>query len=1859
MSSPEKEEYLVIEKGAMGDESSSRLGQRVVGEQVVVNEDGSRTVIRTVEETFEEEVEEEFHSSASSATSTDSSPALRTESFTERNEFEDADSGIENATPAKSPRVGRKESIKEYVTQKMLENHPTDEPPQPRPQQSPIIGRTGKLYKRKRKEPCPYCEYTRQVLTMMGHDMDETEKLVLNVGKVKECLVQEMANIEERQRILKERIVYEERLMRQRRLQEQYQKLKKLKKRKRRRQMKPVEQPSPKKAVAIAMRVGPEQTENKQVGLYRLYKPPMPMTARPPKLEEGHPIHHELDVSKPHGPKCRSHHHTDLYPEDDGKYHCHGDVKIHRGDMYYTIPSKDLLFRSYAQEKEVDPVTIERIMDKIPQIRKQQGDHVIVLDEDILTFGNWEEIKSEVIIPHHVLRMDEAPAMPVEREGRVSPITLEMGTWDEVLNDVFHIAIDKEMVSREPRYLRGQNKNAWTSMEETDEEVFKPQTEEIEVEEAEYLNGVLRSIYTNLEQVNGEFPGYCDSCAHAKLHEVMQEVFEAEMSQVVFEEPKYLEGEEGKTHVKLEETKEELPPLPFHMLAYGQAIMDMYRPNAKKVRSESPRYLHSVEDLAYLREEDYDEDSERIELERLVGEQVKQVLWEHSTGGLRSSSPEYLKAMVSEGYVTEEGEDGQISPAPSMQSLVIGETLMDIFRAEAGAVETEDPRYHQGIVSREYAAEEEIDGTIRSERFDKAAVELMRQESFKTQSGVRRSEHARFFANENQSYVPEESTGKFSPVSFENALLGQVFVDQWKADLQTIEAETARYHQGIVQHEIISRESIDGKVTPPPHPQNVVVGQALMDIFKANVEEVPLEKPRYHATENDFPQESTGKISPLSFESADFGEVFMKKWKAILKQEEVGVPRYHHGILSDEYIADEWIDGRISPRPTAQNLLTAQVLMETFKATTEQVRAEIPRYMAKEDQTSHREESTGRVSPVSFESATLGEIFMEKWRTNIDLVKASSPRYHHAVIGDEYVSREEADGRLSPQPTFKNLLSAQVFMETFRATSDKVRAEVPQHFAMEGQTSEDSTGTISPVSFENATFGEICIKKFKAITKEQKTRLPRYHHAFISDEFVAEEGIDGRISPSGRAEHLLAAQVLMETYKVTSEHVKKEKPQHVAREGRTSDTEESTGTISPVTFESVALGEVFMEKWRTNLDEVKAQAPRYHHGYISDEFVGMEEIDGRISPQPTLDNLLTAQVLMETFRATSEQVREQVPRHMAKEGQMPWREESTGKVSPFSFEKADLGETFMEQWRTNIDLVKASSPRYHQAIMSDEYVGEEKADGRLSPEPTLQNLFAAQTLMETFRATSNQVRAEVPCFFATEGRTSGESESAGRISPVSFESVTFDRVFMEEWRTNIDRVKAETPRYHQGITSNEFLHEDEVDGRISPQPNFKNLVTAQVLMETFRAASQEVREEVPRHVAMEGELSLEDESTGKVSPVSFERAALGEILMQKWRTQIDLVRGSSPRYLHAILSDEYVGEERVDGRLSPEPSYDNLVAAQTLMETFKATTKHIRAEAPRHYAMEGQTALREESTGRISPFTLEGAMMGEILLQKMSADLSVIDSQKPRYLQSVVSNEYMRSEVIDGRLSPEPSLEKLILGEAFMETFRATAYEVREEIPRHWAREGHASLLEEQTGRVSPVAFEAASLGHIFMEKWKANLEKIKAEEARYHQAIVQEQLFWEERTEGEIPPNPNLQNLVLGQALMDTFRATEHHVKAQAPQYRATENYESLKEGATGRVTPLSFESAVFGEIFLDKWKASLEQVIAEAPRFHQAIVKDQYIPEDRIEGKLSRTPSFRKAEMDQVAMDTHKANAMKVMAQLPQYQATVNNAF
>ncbi|XP_078681137.1 uncharacterized protein LOC144916041 isoform X2 [Branchiostoma floridae x Branchiostoma belcheri] len=1875
MSSPEKEEYLVIEKGAMGDESSSRLGQRVVGEQVVVNEDGSRTVIRTVEETFEEEVEEEFHSSASSATSTDSSPALRTESFTERNEFEDTDSGIENATPAKSPRVTRKDSIKEYVTQKMLENHPTDDPPQPRPQQSPIIGRTGKLYKRKRKEPCPYCEYTRQVLTMMGHDMDETEKLVLNVGKVKECLVQEMANIEERQRILKERIVYEERLMRQRRLQEQYQKLKKLKKRKRRRQMKPVEQPSPKKAVAIAMRVGPEQTENKQVGLYRLYKPPMPMTARPPKLEEGHPIHHELDVSKPHGPKCRSHHHTDLYPEDDGKYHCHGDVKIHRGDMYYTIPSKDLLFRSYAQEKEVDPITIERIMDKIPQIRKQQGDHVIVLDEDILTFGNWEEIKSEVIIPHHVLRMDEAPVMPVEREGRVSPITLEMGTWDEVLNDVFHIAIDKEMVSREPRYLRGQNKNAWTSMEETDEvpklqyqaaqinvveqEVFKPQTEEIEVEEAEYLNGVLRSIYTNLEQVNGEFPGYCDSCAHAKLHEVMQEVFEAEMSQVVFEEPKYLEGEEGKTHVKLEETKEELPPLPFHMLAYGQAIMDMYRPNAKKVRSESPRYLHSVEDLAYLREEDYDEDSERIELERLMGEQVKQVLWEHSTGGLRSSSPEYLKAMVSEGYVTEEGEDGQISPTPSMQSLVIGETLMDIFRAEAGAVETEDPRYHQGIVSREYAAEEEIDGTIRSERFDKAAVELMRQESFKTQSGVRRSEHARFFANENQSYVPEESTGKFSPVSFENALLGQVFVDQWKADLQTIEAETARYHQGIVQHEIISRESIDGKVTPPPHPQNVVVGQALMDIFKANVEEVPLEKPRYHATENDFPQESTGKISPLSFESADFGEVFMKKWKAILKQEEVGVPRYHHGILLDEYMADEWIDGRISPRPTAQNLLTAQVLMETFKATTEQVRAEIPRYMANEDQTSHREESTGRVSPVSFESATLGEIFMEKWRTNIDLVKASSPRYHHAVIGDEYVGREEADGRLSPQPTFKNLLSAQVLMETFRATSDKVRAEAPQHFAREGQTSEDSTGTISPVSFENATFGEICIKKFKAITKEQNSRLPRYHHAFISDEFVAEEGIDGRISPSGRAEHLLAAQVLMETYKVTSEHVRTEKPRHVAREGRTSDTEESIGTISPVTFESVALGEVFMEKWRTNLDEVKAQAPRYHHGYISDEFVGMEEIDGRISPQPTLDNLLTAQVLMETFRATSEQVREQVPRHMAKEGQMSWREESTGKVSPFSFEKADLGETFMEQWRTNIDLVKASSPRYHQAIMSDEYVGEEKVDGRLSPEPTLQNLFAAQTLMETFRATSGQVRAEVPCFFATEGRTSGESESAGRISPVSFESVTFDRVFMEEWRTNIDRVKAETPRYHQGITSNEFLLEDEVDGRISPQPNFKNLVTAQVLMETFRAASQEVREEVPRHVAMEGELSFEDESTGKVSPVSFERAALGEILMQKWRTQIDLVRGSSPRYLHAILSDEYVGEERVDGRLSPEPSYDNLVAAQTLMETFKATTKHIRAEAPRHYAMEGQTAVREESTGRISPFTLEGAMMGEILLQKMSADLSVIDSQKPRYLQSVVSNEYLRSEGIDGRLSPEPSLEKLMLGEAFMETFRATAYEVREEVPRHWAREGHASLLEEQTGRVSPVAFEAASLGHIFMEKWKANLEKIQAEEARYHQAIVQEQLFWEERTEGEIPPNPNLQNLVLGQALMDTFRATEHHVKAQAPQYRATENYESLKEGSTGRVSPLSFESAVFGEIFLDKWKASLEQVIAEAPRFHQAIVKDQYIPEDRIEGKLSRTPSFRKAEMDQVAMDTHKANAMKVMAQLPQYQATVNNAF
>ncbi|CAH1277415.1 Hypp9614 [Branchiostoma lanceolatum] len=1214
MSSPEKEEYLVIEKGAAGDESSSRLGQRVVGEQVVVNEDGSRTVIRTVEETFEEEVEE-----------------LRTESFTERNEIEDADSGIENATPAKSARVTKKDSIKEYVAKKMVENHSTNEPPQSRQQHpSPIIGRTGKLYKRKRKEPCPYCEYTRQVLTMMGHDMDETEKLVLNVGKVKECLVQELANIEERQRLLKERIVYEERIRRQRRLQEQYQKLKKLKKRKRRRHMKPVEQPSPKKAVAIAMRVGPEQTENKQVGLYRLYKPPMPMTARPSKREESHPVHHELDVSKPHGPKCRSHHHTDLYPEDDGRYHCHGDVRIHRGDMYYTIPSKDLLFRSYAQEKEVDPVTIERIIDKIPQIRKQQGDHVIVLDEDILTFGNWEEIKSEVIIPHHVLRMDEAPAVPVEREGRVSPITLEMGTWDEVLNDVFHIAIDKEQVSRQPRYLQGQNLNAWASVEETDEvprlqyqaaqinvveqEVFNPQTEEIEVEEAEYLNGVLRSIYTNLEQVNGEFPGYCDSCAHAKLHEVMQEVFEAEMSQVVFEEPKYLEVEEGKAHVKLEEAKEELPPLPFHMLAYGQAVMDMYRPNAKKVRSESPRYLHSVEDLEFLHEEDFHEDCDRIELERLMGEQVKQVLWEHSTGGLRSSGPEYLKALVSEGYVTEEGEDGRISPTPSLQSLVIGETLMDIFRAEAGAVDTEDPRYHQGIVSREYAAEEEIDGILTQENFDKAAI---------------------FQKN------PLEN---FSPVSFENALLGQVFVDQWKADLQTIEAETARYHHGIIQHGIVSGESIDGKVSPPPNPQNVVVGQALMDIFKANVEEVPLERPRYHATENELQQESTGKISPLSFESPDFGEVFMKKWKAVMKQEEVRVPRYHHGILSDEYMGDEAIDGRISPRPTAQNLLVAQVLMETFKATSEQVRAEIPRYIAKEDQMSHNEESTGKVSPVSFESATLGEIFMERWRTNIDLVKASSPRYHHAVIGEEYLGREEADGRLSPQPTFKNLLSAQVLMETFRATSDKVRAEVPQHFAREGQTSSvDSTGTVSPVSFENATFGEICMEKVKAITKEEKAELPRYHHAFISDEFVGEEEIDGRISPRRTAENLLAAQVLMETFRATSEKVKAEVPRYTAREGHTSNREESTGTISPVSFESAALGEVFMEKWRTNLDEVKAQSPRYHHGYVMDEFVGEEEIDGRISPLPNVEKLLTAQVLLEAHKATSERVRQEVP----------------------------------------------------------------------------------------------------------------------------------------------------------------------------------------------------------------------------------------------------------------------------------------------------------------------------------------------------------------------------------------------------------------------------------------------------------------------------------------------------------------------------------------------------------------------------------------------------------------------------------------
>ncbi|XP_066289416.1 uncharacterized protein [Branchiostoma lanceolatum] len=1972
MSFPEKEEYLVIEKGAAGDESSSRLGQRVVGEQVVVNEDGSRTVIRTVEETFEEEVEEEFHSSASSATSTDSSPALRTESFTERNEIEDADSGIENATPAKSARVTKKDSIKEYVAKKMVENHSTNEPPQSRQQHpSPIIGRTGKLYKRKRKEPCPYCEYTRQVLTMMGHDMDETEKLVLNVGKVKECLVQELANIEERQRLLKERIVYEERIRRQRRLQEQYQKLKKLKKRKRRRHMKPVEQPSPKKAVAIAMRVGPEQTENKQVGLYRLFKPPMPLTARPSKREESHPVHHELDMSKPHGPKCRSHHHTDLYPEDDGRYHCHGNVRIHRGDMYYTIPSKDLLFRSYAQEKEVDPVTIERIIDKIPQIRKQQGDHVIVLDEDILTFGNWEEIKSEVIIPHHVLRMDEAPAVPVEREGRVSPITLEMGTWDEVLNDVFHIAIDKEQVSRQPRYLQGQNLNAWASVEETDEvprlqyqaaqinvveqEVFNPQTEEIEVEEAEYLNGVLRSIYTNLEQVNGEFPGYCDSCAHAKLHDVMQEVFEAEMSQVVFEEPKYLEGEEGKAHVKLEEAKEELPPLPFHMLAYGQAVMDMYRPNAKKVRSESPRYLHSVEDLEFLHEEDFDEDSERFELERLMGEQVKQVLWEHSTGGLRSSSPEYLKALVSEGYVAEEGEDGRISPTPSLQSLVIGETLMDIFRAEAGAVDTEDPRYHQGIVSREYAAEEEIDGVLTQENFDKAAVELLRQESFKSKSGVRRSEHARYFAKENRSDLPEESTGKFSPVSFENALLGQVFVDQWKADLQTIEAETARYHHGIIQHGIVSGESIDGKVSPPPNPQNVVVGQALMDIFKANVEEVPLERPRYHATENELQQESTGKISPLSFDSPDFGEVFMKKWKAVMKQEEVRVPRYHHGILSDEYMGDEAIDGRISPRPTAQNLLVAQVLMETFKATSEQVRAEIPRYIAKEDQMSHNEESTGKVSPVSFESATLGEIFMERWRTNIDLVKASSPRYHHAVIGEEYLGREEADGRLSPQPTFKNLLSAKVLMETFRATSDKVRAEVPQHFAREGQTlSVDSTGTVSPVSFENATFGEICMEKVKAITKEEKAELPRYHHAFISDEFVGEEEIDGRISPRRTAENLLAAQVLMETFRATSEKVKAEVPRYTAREGHTSYREESTGTISPVSFESVALGEVFMEKWKTNLDEVKAQTPRYHHGYVmdefvgeeeidgrisplpnveklltakvlleahkatseqvrqevpryfategktsqdstgtispvsfenaafgdivmkkfkaitkeqstqvprylkayvSDEFVGVEEIDGRISPRPTLDNLLTAQVLMETFKATSEQVREEVPRYTAQEGQTSERVESTGKVSPVSFEKADLGEIFMEQWKTNIDLVKASSPRYHQAIMSDEYVGEDRVDGRLSPEPTLQNLFAAQTLMETFRATSDQVRAEVPCLFATEGQAS-LTESAGRISPVSFESVSFDHVFMEEWRTNIDRVKAQTPRYHHAINSNEFMRREEVDGRISPQPTFKNLVTAQVLMETFRAASKEVREEVPRHIAMEGELSLNDESTGKVSPVSFERAALGEIVMNKWKAQLDLVRGSSPRYLHAILSDEYVGEEQVDGKLSPEPSYDNLVAAQTLMETFKATTKHVRAEAPRHFATEGRTSLPEESTGRISPVTLEGAMMGEILLQKMSADLSVIESWKPRYLQGVVSNEYLGSERIDGRLSPEPSPEKLILGEAFMDTFRATANEVREEVPRHWAREGHASLMEEDTGRVSPVAFEAASLGHIFMEKWKANLEKIQTEEARYHQAMVKEQLLWEERTEGEIPPNPNLQNLVLGQALMDTFRATEHHVKAQAPQYRATENYESLREGSTGRISPLSYESGVFGEIFLDKWKASLEQVVAEAPRFHQAIVKDQFIPEHSIGGKLSRAPSFRKAEMDQVAMDTYRANAMKVMAQLPQYQATVN---
>ncbi|XP_035691712.1 uncharacterized protein LOC118426440 [Branchiostoma floridae] len=523
---------------------------------------------------------------------------------------------------------------------------------------------------------------------------------------------------------------------------------------------------------------------------------------------------------------------------------------------------------------------------------------------------------------------------PVGNVAEIAPIKWHQATvakTGETLSTAKSSVVKTEM-----EYNKGKQEETFVTAEEVKDNIEKLTYSKAAVEETKKLPSVKPEVFQAKIQ-RGKYLEAEEARKELKLEEAKENIekftytkatikqtekqrsLKPEVFQQASQEPQFSQAKETKRELKLKTTLEEIPAFKYQNSPITKITKVPFHMVVKSTVDVCVPLYRGEEGSVTVEPEEVDAELKPLDFKKTTFEPIKQVVWKHNTDEVSSYDAKYLSG--EENKITlEEEELGTAIEPYKIESCTFSTVSQEVNKANSEEVKASAPNYLQGTEDEVVVEAEQTRKGEPPIPWEKAAVENIDVVLSSVNSEITETQESAYLeAEEAEEHVTAEEAGTFEGFDIQTPTYEIIEGLEGKVENVALQkTEAPQYNQGI-ENELEKLELEKARRIQPPIIERAVVDVIEIDkaahvyVNQQQVVQVPLSI--HTAVEGDLPEWEVAEevefeeLKPMkATPKMALGQLYMAKGQ----QPKVGFAEEPSPVISDEV---HLIQRPVSPPP--------------------------------------------------------------------------------------------------------------------------------------------------------------------------------------------------------------------------------------------------------------------------------------------------------------------------------------------------------------------------------------------------------------------------------------------------------------------------------------------------------------------------------------------------------------------------------------------------------------------------------------------------------------------------------------------------------------------------------------------------------------------------------------------------------------------------------------------------------------------------------------------------------------------------------------------------------------------------------